>query len=89
MPIRHAQDWRISRKSFILTRVCLRYRFHPVTSEEFREAIEALEMPQSQAAAYLRVTQATVSRWASGARPVPGIAVKVLEDALAAQEATR
>jgi DNA-binding transcriptional regulator YiaG len=61
-----------------------------MTNEEFREAVERLEMNQDQAAGFLGVTQGSISRWATGVNPVPGPVAKALELALAQHEqATR
>jgi DNA-binding transcriptional regulator YiaG len=59
-----------------------------MTNEEFREAVERLEMNQNQAAGFLGVTQGSISRWATGAHPVPGPVAKALELALAQHEET-
>ena len=56
---------------------------------ELLEAIRKLGMDQRQAAAYLRVTEGAVSRWVSGARPIPGPISKLIEIALAESEAIR
>jgi predicted transcriptional regulator len=56
-----------------------------MTSSEFRAALDELGMYQDQAAGFLRVTPAAVSRWASGDRPVPEWAEHVLEIAISAK----
>jgi predicted transcriptional regulator len=60
-----------------------------MTPTELRQALDELEMDQSQAAGYLRVTQSAVSRWLTGARPIPGPITRLVEDALAALEDKR
>ena len=60
-----------------------------MTASLFRESLRALGLNGQQAAAFLRVSEATVSRYARGLQPISGPVAKVLEDALAAQEATR
>ena len=50
-----------------------------MTSKQFRAAIKRLRMSQSQAAAYLRVTEGAVSLWVNGKRPVPGPVAVLLE----------
>jgi DNA-binding transcriptional regulator YiaG len=53
-----------------------------MTPTEFRQAIERLGMDQRQAAAWLRVTEGAVSRWAHGLRPIPGPVVVLVSLAL-------
>jgi DNA-binding transcriptional regulator YiaG len=60
-----------------------------MTKHEFREAVERLEMNQSQAAGFLGVTQGSVSRWATGVNPIPGPVAKALMLALEALEDKR
>ena len=60
-----------------------------MTNEEFREAVERLEMNQDQAAGWLGVMQGSVSRWATGVNPVPGPVERALLLALEALEDKR
>ena len=56
-----------------------------MTSDEFKSALEVLGMYQDQAAGFLRVTPAAVSRWATGDRPVPEWAEHLLGVAIVAK----
>jgi len=60
-----------------------------MTNEEFREAVERLQMNQDQAAGWLGVTQPSISRWATGVHPIPGPVAKALLLALEALEDKR
>jgi predicted transcriptional regulator len=55
----------------------------------FRAALETLGMNGQDAADFLRVSQATVSRYSRGLQPISGPVAKLLEDALAAREAAK
>ena len=57
--------------------------------EAFRAALQILGLNGQQAAAFLRVSEATVSRYARGLQPISGPVAKLLEDALTAQEAAQ
>jgi len=49
-----------------------------MTPAQFREALARLSLTQAEAARRMGVTPAAVTRWLSGARPIPKYAVELL-----------
>jgi len=56
-----------------------------VTAQQFLEALTRLNLSQADVARQLGVTRGAVSRWASGARAVPGPVVELIRLWLAKQ----
>lgn len=62
-----------------------------MTADEFRDAIEALELSQVAAAQALEVDARTVRRWALGEREIPGpvrVALRLMSEARMARPIT-
>lgn len=60
-----------------------------MTADEFRKALDKLDMPQTEAARRMRVSLRTVQNWIAGTHEVPGPVEVLVETWLACPEALK
>lgn len=58
-----------------------------MTPEQFLDALSRLGLSKAEAARQLGVARSTVSRWAEGARTIPGPVVELIRTWLSYQDA--